>query len=698
MDHGKKIVEIVLLAGAESAPFACSYPFRLFIPLRSVLPVGLSTSHSIRMAGIQRSASSPDLMVPPAFLTSDLESTDAQARTGWVSATNTTAAPAAAAAAAAARVHRAVSSVPAAARRRARGGSRNARRASSRLDAAVAAAGGSGTRAPGRGARGSGAGDTSGRDPSSSIMSILFGLRARAASVVSGVELAQAQAGAATLLEMGGEESREGSRASSGETVGTLDERHRVGRGRRRSRLKCLEFDEAGNYKEQYLTRQEIIDEAMAMSGPLPLDKAKNSLYILKGSRQVAQASVAAVATLSNERMLDRRTRNMRHKGVSRAAGRGLPVATVNISPKQRQQENALTMRDMRQVDPAFTAKAALWVRRNALVVSLVSVRAIILYNKMYLFDPDNDNLQRPIRYIQQRLADGTRNVEEVFVPFELRALEGILIHSCIHLERQFAGIEPKLLGILGELPGNINTEHLEELRFYEQQLNHFCGRSRKVQHVLQSVLDEDEDMAGMYLTEMQKNPDVVRNPMDHDEAEMLLESYLQVVDDLTSKAELLNRAIDDTENLIEIHLDTMQNQLLLVNLLISVISTIFAFGTMIAGIFGMNLALPDAMSTLPSSQYYFYAVATILAIAMPLGLLLLLNWSKEVGLYARKRTINPLRRCVHPLQRVEKPQSPAVVAVRQRIDRLSARRRHRSGIITPLGDGDSSMAAPGVR
>lgn len=650
------------------------------------------------MTGIQRSASSPDLAAPTPLLASDLESTDAQVRTGWVLAAPTTAASAAAAAAAAARVHRAVSSVPAAARRRARGGSRNARRASSRLDAAVAAADGGGTRPHGLPQHGAGAGGSYDRSPSRSIRSILFRTRPRAASVVSGLELAEAQEEVAALLELGGE-GGDGSRASSGETGGTGDERYRVGVGRRRSRLKCLEFDEAGNFKEQYLTRQEIIDEAMGVAGPLQLEKAKDSLRILQDSRQSTRAAAAAVAALSNERMLDRRTRNMRHKGASRAADRGLPIPTLNVTPKQKQTGNALTMRDMRQVDPAFTAKAALWVRRNALVVSLVHVRAIILYNKMYLFDPDNDHVQRPIRYIQQRLADGTRNVEEIFVPFELRALEGILIHSCIHLERQFAEIEPRLIGILGELPRNINTEHLEQLRFYEQRLNHFCGHSRKVQHVLQSVLDEDEDMAGMYLTEMQKNPDVVRNPMDHDEAEMLLESYLQVLDDLTSKAELLNRAIDDTENLIEIHLDTMQNQLLLVNLLISVISTIFAFGTMIAGIFGMNLVLPDAMSMLPSSQYYFYAVSTILAIAMPLGLLLLMNWSKRIGLYAPKRRINPLRKLLHPFQREEKPPPPAVAAVRQRIDRLYARRRHRTTIATPipLSNVDSTTAIPSV-
>jgi hypothetical protein len=538
-------------------------------------------------------------------------------------------------------------------------------------------------------------------------MSLLFNLRARAQTLVSAADLADAQADASKMLD--GHGGISDSRGSSGDAVGgdgvpmesgsvcadgtSSDERHRMGMGRRRNQLKCLEFDMEGNYQERFLTRQEIISEAITAGGPMPLADTSGVLKRTRTPRQAA-ASAAAAAALSHERMLDRRTRNMRNKGASRAAGRGLPVASPSIASKRKQQMNLLTMRDIRQVDPAFTAKAALWVRRNALVVSLVKVRAIILHNKLYLFDPDNKEVQRPIRYIQQRLSDGARNVEEVFVPFELRALEGILIHSCIHLEREFADIEPIMLGTLGELPGNINVEHLEQLRYHEQRLNHFCGRSRKVQHVLQSVLDEDEDMAGMYLTEMRKNPDVIRNPMDHDEAEMLLESYLQVVDDLTSKAELLNRAIDDTENLIEIHLDTMQNQLLLVNLLISAFTTTFVFGTMVTAIFGMNLKLPDEMSELPSSQYYFYGVAVMLAITMPLGLFLLLKWIQRHGIYGHKHSHNALRKCLHPSSGEAKWSSPAVDAVRQGVDRVMTKRRQRSSTLSASG---CSTDVPGV-
>lgn len=320
------------------------------------------------------------------------------------------------------------------------------------------------------------------------------------------------------------------------------------------------------------------------------------------------------------------------------------------LNPHIRTEANPLTVRDMRQIDPSFTATPAIWVREDALVVSLESVRAIILYNKMFIFDPDNDNLQSPLWYIKKRL---TNNLEDVFLPFEFRALEGILLHSCMVLEREFLEIEPVLRRTLGVLPGHITNEHLERLRLLEQRLNHYYARARKVQHALQTVLDEDEDMADMYLTEKKKNAGAIRNPVDHDEAEMLLETYLQLVDDLTSKAELLNQAIDDTENLIEIHLDTMQNRLLLVDLLVTTITTFFSFLTMITSFFGMNFPLPNGMANLPTSQYYFYACVSAMFMFMVVALSVLFRWFRRQGIY--QGLVSSSRRLRHQKQSVGK-------------------------------------------
>lgn len=418
-------------------------------------------------------------------------------------------------------------------------------------------------------------------------------------------------------------------------------------------RLKFIEYSPQSGSVERKLTRQEILAEVRTISST----RDRRAALVPAPSSHLRRMRTSSRSNASSP--------PRRRRGAPQARGRGTPSTpyfansasadspspfptplptpppptpppTPGMEPR-RPTGNRLTVRDMRQIDPSFTAKPAIWVREEALVVSLESVRAIILCDRMFIFDPDNDKVKKSLWHIKKRLGPG---IEDVFLPFEFRALEGILIHACIVLEHDFTDIEPQLRSTLGDLPRRISNEQLEKLRQLEQRLNQFYSRARKVQHAIQVVLDEDEDMADMYLTEKRKNPGLDRNPMDHDEAEMLLETYLQMVDDLTSKAGLLNQAIDDSENLIEIHLDTMQNRVLLVDLIITAISTTLSFGTMMTGIFGMNLPLPDAMGNLPSSHYYFWGCLVVVFSIMGVGLTILTRWCRRQGLYAGRREV----------------------------------------------------------
>jgi hypothetical protein len=433
------------------------------------------------------------------------------------------------------------------------------------------------------------------------------------------------------------------SSASVSSTISALDKP--VYLRRRRYELKFLEFCENGEYRERSLARQDILNEVHGLPNEVPdfIAGGHKGNHVPKGKPKFTPVQ-RGVHHPDKPKFEDKDTAWDHRQDRSTNQKRQAPAAadpTISLQTKRghdhlrlRSSRMSLTMRDMRQVDPAFTAKAALWVRQKCIVVSLEHVRAIILHDKLLLFDPDNESVKQPIAYIQQRLAQGVRNSDEAFMPFEFRALEGILIHSCISVERDFHKIERSLVGgILETLPTHSSPEHLERLRVEEQSLNYFNARLRKFQAVLQTLLDSDEDMANMYLTEKQKTPLVGgRNAMDHDEAEMLLESYLQVADDISTKAGLLNRAIDDTENLIEIHLNTNQNKLLQITVTISVAMLLIGFATMIFGIFGMNLTMVDKMHNLPDSQYFFYGTAGLTVLALGISAVSIAKWSRHQG------------------------------------------------------------------
>ncbi|KAK1859422.1 hypothetical protein I4F81_002018 [Pyropia yezoensis] len=323
---------------------------------------------------------------------------------------------------------------------------------------------------------------------------------------------------------------------------------------------------------------------------------------------------------------------------------------------------NLLQLRDLRQVDPAFVAKPALWVRRNALILSLGGVRALILHDRLFLFDPDAPAVGGAYRVVAARLAglvtgaattaggggdggdDGGYGGDGgggggggvAGTPFEFLALEGLLIAAVVSLERSFGAVEPGLVDTLAALAEDLSVGRLEELRAAEQRLVTFQGGARSARRVLVDALGDDPALAAMYLTDGARHPGRRRNPLDHGEAEALLEAYLQLVDDLATRASLLLRAIDDTETLIVIHLDILQNHLLLVALLISMASTVLAAGSTVTALFGMNLALPPAMATLPSSATYFWGVLAGLVGGMAAAFAGLLGCGHAAGLLPR--------------------------------------------------------------
>jgi hypothetical protein len=152
----------------------------------------------------------------------------------------------------------------------------------------------------------------------------------------------------------------------------------------------------------------------------------------------------------------------------------------------------------------------------------------------LFLFDPDNPKVKRAGKIISERL-EKTLNgdIDVNSMPYEFRALEGILVNVCLSLEKDFSSLEPTILENLDDLPTKLTSRQLEELRSFKQRLSQFSARSQEVQRVIQEILEEDENMINMYLTEKSLLPRHRRNLVEHEEIEILSESYLQVIDHL---------------------------------------------------------------------------------------------------------------------------------------------------------------------
>jgi len=251
-----------------------------------------------------------------------------------------------------------------------------------------------------------------------------------------------------------------------------------------------------------------------------------------------------------------------------------------------------LMARDVRKVDPMFAGRLepVILVRCGSITVSLgrTELRAIILHDRLYLIVPDGaDSI---LQLVQKNLAiitsgngslhEGSftrtsfRERDEAHVsitidssskrrqrgskrrdrdnagmraphtddygrpvPFEFAALEAVLLSACSELHKQQELATAKVREALLSLRRSVRTRvvagarQLENVRELKQQVRELIVQATALQRSLEAVLEEDEDMERMYLTMLHTLPSTRRSKSkhtEHEEAEMLLECYLQ--------------------------------------------------------------------------------------------------------------------------------------------------------------------------
>jgi magnesium transporter len=360
--------------------------------------------------------------------------------------------------------------------------------------------------------------------------------------------------------------------------------------------LPCFKFDSSGRATVAKITTAEILAESR-----------------VHGSRGTADAVLAAEseqAPLGTQHRAEWRMRKKDRKRLQ-AALRGV-----------------LQSRDLRQIHPTTRPKPLIIVRRHVIVVSLVHLRAVIFAEQLLLFNPDDHMVRQSARSMEERLT-AAQSEGDPEIPFELHALEAILIEVCVALERDLACIEPSLMRLLNEITHKIGGRKLEEMLYLKQMLSNFSARVDGVRDALQDLLAEDEDMARMYLTEMKKHPETERPPAAHEQVEELLESYLRVLDHLSSRAKLLGATIDDTEGLVDLQLDSMRNRILRISVLMTVLTCVFAGAGVVNRFFSMNLQLP----IYGTNSVWFIGFVAITAFTVPLTIVALYWWARLAGI-----------------------------------------------------------------
>ncbi|KAK9832888.1 hypothetical protein WJX74_000837 [Apatococcus lobatus] len=318
------------------------------------------------------------------------------------------------------------------------------------------------------------------------------------------------------------------------------------------------------------------------------------------------------------------------------------------------QQALGVQLRDLRILDPALATSypSAILVREKALVVNLEHIKCVISTSCVYVLNADDENVIAFIEELQRRLAlvavqappleqapgqpPDLQKPEALHphdeMPFELRVLEVALDVVCSQMERLTGDLEAAAHPALDGLTQRVTTQNLERVRRIKNRMVRLTTKVETIREVLEKFLDDDSDMKDMNLTAREEEaaerasslslqrqslgmdkpvfkrkstggheqlPDGSEVPADTDssdsdsevdEVEMVLEAYFMQLDNTYNKLQTLCEYIDDTEDYINIELDSQRNQLIRIDLLLTAATFCASIISVVTGIFGMNL------------------------------------------------------------------------------------------------------------
>ncbi|KAK0717106.1 mitochondrial inner membrane magnesium transporter mrs2 [Lasiosphaeria miniovina] len=248
-----------------------------------------------------------------------------------------------------------------------------------------------------------------------------------------------------------------------------------------------------------------------------------------------------------------------------------------------------LLPRDLRKIDSSNLPHIV--VRPSAILLNLLHLKVLIKHDRVLLFDVYGSRTsfsQSAFMYdlqgkLQQKQMPGANNL-----PYEFRALEAVLTSVTTELEAEFGTVRDPILLVLSELEDVIDREKLRSLLYLSKRVSTFEQKAKLVRDAIEELLEADDDLAAMYLTE--KTHDLFRGEDDHTEIELLLESYNKICDEVVQEASNLVSSIRNTEEIIRAILDANRNSLMLLDLKFSVGTLGLAMGTFLAGLYGMNV------------------------------------------------------------------------------------------------------------
>lgn len=226
-----------------------------------------------------------------------------------------------------------------------------------------------------------------------------------------------------------------------------------------------------------------------------------------------------------------------------------------------------LSARDIRTIDIASpNGISHILIRDSAMLIYMFNLRLLVQADQVLLFHLDgspgasgvdyerNNNTARV--FCHDLEAKLHRDCAVMDLPYELRVLEAALASVTSTLEAEYLLAKQQVSDVLKTLDEEESLTHSDPRRLLDlvRTLAGIEQRARHVRSAIQDILNDDQDMADMYLSDKKAGkPHAVQ---DHQDVEYLLEAYYKASDTVVNDAASLVGNIQRTEDTIRSILD----------------------------------------------------------------------------------------------------------------------------------------------
>ena len=245
------------------------------------------------------------------------------------------------------------------------------------------------------------------------------------------------------------------------------------------------------------------------------------------------------------------------------------------VSRKEISSEFEAHWRDLR---PIFSVRQmpTLSRRGKAVVINFRSVKILIGNKKVLVFNMNSSK------------------IEDIFVPalienikkeesrLELQVLESALTYILQKSKTKFEKIARIAESTLYTLRHHLRDEDFEKLLALKKQILKLGKNVRELNEMIDEILEDDEEMKDLVIGKASAK--IV------DEIESILENALEQIEDVANRIDELDASIDDTQEIITLKMSSRRNEIIRIDLILSVTTAIFALLAVVVGLFGMNI------------------------------------------------------------------------------------------------------------